>query len=54
MLKVIGSQVTISNYIDTLKITIRNNPIGKLLFEWNSVSWNQKRIYIIYFNYVFL
>lgn len=42
MLKVIGSQVTISNYIDTLKITIRNNPIGKLLFEWNSVSWNTK------------
>ena len=28
MLKVIGSQITISNYIDTLKITIRNNPIG--------------------------
>ena len=42
MLKVIGSQITISNYIDTLKITIRNNPIGKLLFEWNSVSWNTK------------
>lgn len=42
MLKIIGSHVTISNYIDTLRLTIRNNPIGKLLFEWNSVSWNTK------------
>ena len=42
MLKVLGSRITITNYIDTLKLTIRNNPIGKLLFEWNSVSWNTK------------
>jgi hypothetical protein len=46
VIKVRGQEITIAEYIEVLKVVIKNNALGKLFTEFNSVELNQK-IYLL-------
>jgi energy-coupling factor transporter ATP-binding protein EcfA2 len=46
IIKVRGLEITMAEYVEVLKVVIKNNAIGKLFTEFNEVELNQK-IYLL-------